>query len=41
MNRRILAYVELLIIIAIACIPLLVKFPYRVNIFLSWREHTG
>lgn len=36
MNRRILAYAELLIIIAIACVPLLVKFPYRVNIFLSW-----
>ncbi|PUZ20125.1 hypothetical protein GA0116948_11413 [Chitinophaga costaii] len=28
--------IELLTIFAIACVPLFLKFPYRVNIFLSW-----
>lgn len=27
---------EILIIIALACVPLFISFPYRVNIFLSW-----
>lgn len=36
MSRRTLQYAELFIIIVLACIPLLVTLPYRVNIFLSW-----
>ena len=35
-TTRQLAKTEILIIIAQACIPLLIVFPYRVNIFLSW-----
>jgi hypothetical protein len=30
------SYLELIIIIALACVPLFLTFPYRVNIFLSW-----
>ena len=33
--RRILI-AEILIIVGLACIPLLVNLPYRVNVFLSW-----
>jgi len=33
---RILSIAELVIIIGLACVPLFVSFPYRVNIFLSW-----
>ena len=36
MARNLLAKTELLIIIGLACIPLFIHFPYRVNIFLSW-----
>lgn len=36
MARNLLAKIELLIIIGLACIPLLTHYPYRVNIFLSW-----
>ncbi len=36
MSRRILVYAELLVIIILACVPLFVILPYRVNIFLSW-----
>jgi hypothetical protein len=36
MSRNLLAKTELLIIIGLACIPLFIHFPYRVNIFLSW-----
>ncbi|HMH33563.1 MAG TPA: hypothetical protein VK543_11060 [Puia sp.] len=36
MNPRSLAKAELLTIILLACVPLFVTFPYRVNIFLSW-----
>ncbi len=36
MARNLLAKMELLIIIGLACIPLLIHYPYRVNIFLSW-----
>jgi hypothetical protein len=36
MIRRVLANVEVLIIVLFACIPLFIRLPYRVNIFLSW-----
>ncbi|MHA4808158.1 hypothetical protein ACX0G9_08620 [Flavitalea flava] len=36
MTRNLLAKLELLLIILLACVPLLIRFPYRVNIFLSW-----
>jgi len=36
MNQRLLARIEIFIIIILASIPLFVTFPYRVNIFLSW-----
>lgn len=33
---RLLSLLELALIIGLACVPLFVTFPYRVNIFLSW-----
>jgi hypothetical protein len=36
MPRNFLAKAEILIIILLACIPLFIRLPYRVNIFLSW-----
>ncbi len=30
------SYLELVVITALACVPLFLTFPYRVNIFLSW-----
>src|SRR5438045_5345446 len=37
LNRSSLfAGIEAFIIIGLACVPLFVSFPYRVNIFLSW-----
>ena len=37
MNRRIiLSTIEFLTILVLACVPLFITFPYRVNIFLSW-----
>ncbi len=29
-------YAEVIFIVALACVPLFVTFPYRINIFLSW-----
>ena len=34
-NRQI-HIIELILVIGLACVPLLVNLPYRVNIFLSW-----
>ena len=36
MNRQLTAKAEVLIIVLLACVPLFIHFPYRVNIFLSW-----
>src|SRR5580698_972447 len=36
MVRNLAAKAEVLIIVLLACIPLFIHFPYRVNIFLSW-----
>jgi len=36
MIRNLKARTEILIIVFLACIPLFVRLPYRVNIFLSW-----
>jgi len=36
MIRNLATRAEVLIIILLACIPLFIHFPYRVNIFLSW-----
>jgi hypothetical protein len=36
MRTRILPLAEIIIIAALASVPLFVSFPYRVNIFLSW-----
>jgi len=36
MIRRITARTEILIIIILACVPVFLRLPYRVNIFLSW-----
>src|SRR5256885_9780628 len=36
MIRNLVAKAEILIIILLACIPLFIQLPYRVNIFLSW-----
>jgi hypothetical protein len=36
MARNLLVKIELLIIVGLACVPLFIHFPYRVNIFLSW-----
>jgi hypothetical protein len=35
-KKRLLSIVEIGIIVSLACVPLFVTFPYRVNIFLSW-----
>ncbi|HEY0066104.1 MAG TPA: hypothetical protein VGB46_02035 [Flavisolibacter sp.] len=32
----IFSLLEIFIIVALACVPLFISFPYRVNIFLSW-----
>ena len=36
MSRKLIASVEIFIIVVLACVPLFVRLPYRVNIFLSW-----
>ena len=36
MFRNLAAKTEVLIIVLLACVPLFIRFPYRVNIFLSW-----
>jgi hypothetical protein len=36
MIRRLTARAEIVIIIVLACIPVFLRLPYRVNIFLSW-----
>src|ERR1700712_4275688 len=36
MMRNLSAKAEVLLIVLLACIPLLIHLPYRVNIFLSW-----
>jgi hypothetical protein len=36
MTPRFIARAEVLIIVLLACVPLLIHLPYRVNIFLSW-----
>jgi hypothetical protein len=36
MTPRFIARTELLIIVLLACVPLFIHLPYRVNIFLSW-----
>jgi len=35
-KKRLFSFIELGIILSLACVPLFVTFPYRVNIFLSW-----
>ncbi|MFT3825251.1 MAG: hypothetical protein QM731_15115 [Chitinophagaceae bacterium] len=34
--KRILSAAEVVIIVAVACLPLVATLPYRINIFLSW-----
>lgn len=34
--KRILSAAEILIIVIVACLPLVATLPYRINIFLSW-----
>jgi hypothetical protein len=36
MIRKLSAGAEILLIVLLACIPLFIRLPYRVNIFLSW-----
>ncbi|MES1159942.1 MAG: hypothetical protein ABUM51_04230, partial [Bacteroidota bacterium] len=36
MTRNLSAKAEILIIVLLACVPMLIHLPYRVNIFLSW-----
>ena len=36
MTPRFIARAEVLIIVLLACVPLFIHLPYRVNIFLSW-----
>jgi len=36
MNRNLAAKAEILFIVLLACVPLFIRLPYRVNIFLSW-----
>ena len=36
MISKLSARVEILLIVLLACIPLFIRLPYRVNIFLSW-----
>lgn len=33
---RNIVFAELLLIVAISCIPMLISFPYHINLFLSW-----
>lgn len=35
-RKNIFSIAELVLIVALACVPLFASFPYRVNIFLSW-----
>jgi len=35
-RARMFSLLEILMIVCLACVPLFVTFPYRVNIFLSW-----
>lgn len=35
-RQRTFSLLEILFIVCLACVPLFVTFPYRVNIFLSW-----
>lgn len=35
-RRKAFSVIEVLLIAGLACVPLAVSFPYRVNIFLSW-----
>src|ERR1700761_1323768 len=36
MPRYLISRAEVLIILLLACVPLFIHLPYRVNIFLSW-----
>ena len=36
MIRNLVAKADILLIVLLACIPLFIRLPYRVNIFLSW-----
>src|SRR5690349_17796802 len=36
MIRNLAAKAEVFLIILLACVPLFIRLPYRVNIFLSW-----
>jgi len=36
MSRKMASRIEVLIIVVLACLPLFLHLPYRVNIFLSW-----
>lgn len=36
MRSKLIARAELFIIVVLACVPLFIRLPYRVNIFLSW-----
>lgn len=36
MSRKLIARAEVFIIVVLACVPLFIRLPYRVNIFLSW-----
>lgn len=36
MTPKLIARIEVLIIVFLACVPLFIHLPYRVNIFLSW-----
>jgi hypothetical protein len=35
-SKKLIAYIDILLIVAFAAVPLFSTFPYRVNIFLSW-----
>jgi hypothetical protein len=35
-RNRLFSLAEIFIIVGLACVPLFISFPYRVNIFLSW-----
>ncbi|HEV9036335.1 MAG TPA: hypothetical protein VGQ51_06945 [Puia sp.] len=36
MSRKLVPRIEVFIIVVLACVPLFIRLPYRVNIFLSW-----
>ena len=36
LSKKWLGFTDVLIIVLLACVPLFLKFPFRVNIFLSW-----